>query len=177
MSRSLSPRPHTLAGTRNGTCSALPSSAFPVASLAFLLPPFVYRSLIRRLEYPYEAWISVGRVCMLRGCASVSERTSARARSSERSRVGERKSQRAGNFTFALPVNFLFFAQRMSTHTCKHAHAHAKHARRGHRRHSTPDHHNSERSKEREGRACACALPRTCPSARSSSRCPQCGIV
>ena len=74
MSRSLSPRPHTLARTRNGTCSALPSSAFPVASLAFLPPLFVYRSLIRRLEYPYEAWISVARVCMLCGCASVSER-------------------------------------------------------------------------------------------------------
>ena len=74
MSRSLSPRPHTLARTRNGTCSALPSSAFPVASLAFLPPLFVYHSLIRRLEYPYEAWISVVRVCMLRGCASVSER-------------------------------------------------------------------------------------------------------
>ena len=74
MSRSLSPRPHTLARTRNSTCSALLSSAFPVASLAFLPPFFVYRSLIRRLEYPYEAWISVARVCMLYGCASVSER-------------------------------------------------------------------------------------------------------
>ena len=74
MSRSLSARPHTLDRTRNGTCSALPRSAFPVASLAFLPPLFVYRSLIRRLEYPYEAWISVGRVCMLCGCASVSER-------------------------------------------------------------------------------------------------------
>ena len=29
---------------------------------------------MRRLEYPYEAWISVARVCMLCGCASVSER-------------------------------------------------------------------------------------------------------
>ena len=44
MSRSLSPRPHTLARTRNGTCSALPSSAFPVASLAFL-PPFLCTAL------------------------------------------------------------------------------------------------------------------------------------
>ena len=104
------------------------------------------------------------------------QRERARARSSERSRERERKSQRAGNFTFALPVNFLFFAPGMSTHTCKHAHAHAKRARKGHRRHSTPDHHNSERSKAREGRACACALPRTCPSARSRPTGPQCGL-
>ena len=69
------PRPHTPARTRSGTCSALLSSAFPVASLAFLPPLFVYRSLIRRLEYPYEAWISVVCVCMLCGCASVNERT------------------------------------------------------------------------------------------------------
>ena len=40
----ISPRPHTLARTRNGTCSALPSSAFPVASLAFL-PPFLCTAL------------------------------------------------------------------------------------------------------------------------------------
>ena len=38
------PRPHTPARTRSGTCSALLSSAFPVASLAFL-PPFLCTAL------------------------------------------------------------------------------------------------------------------------------------
>ena len=75
MSRSLSPRPHTLARTRNGTCSALLISAFPVASLAFLSPFLCTTLSYAELEYPYEAWISIGRVCMLCGCASVSEST------------------------------------------------------------------------------------------------------
>ena len=62
--------------TAHATAHAAPCPAAPSQSLALLsCPPlFVYRSLIRRLEYPYEAWISVARVCMLRGCASVSER-------------------------------------------------------------------------------------------------------
>ena len=68
-----------LARTRSparATAHAAPCSAALSQSLALLsCPPlFVYHSLIRRLEYPYEAWISVARVCMLRGCVSVSER-------------------------------------------------------------------------------------------------------
>ena len=68
MSRSLSPRPRTPARTRNGTCSALLSSAFPVASLAFL-PPFLCialsyadSSIRMRLGCAcvYAAWMCVG---------------------------------------------------------------------------------------------------------------------
>ena len=62
--RNLSP----LARTRSpahATAHAASCSAALSQSLA---------SLIHRLEYPYEAWISVARVCVLCGCASVSER-------------------------------------------------------------------------------------------------------
>ena len=62
-----------------GASHRAPTTPFPTwapssesALVVLCLPPSP--SELRRLEYPYEAWISVARVCMLCGCASVSER-------------------------------------------------------------------------------------------------------